>query len=140
MTRAEIEKLLEEHREGFAARDPVRLASLHLADGTFESPAAGVVRGRAAIEQVYRYWFEAFPDLVLDWTSEVVEGDRAMFLWTLSGTHSGPFFGLEGSGSKVRTAGAAEIRFADGGMALVRHVFDFTGVLVAAGVLKARPA
>lgn len=140
MTRGDIERILQEHRDGFARRDPLALAGLHLPDGTFESPAAGVVRGRAAIEGVYRYWFAAFPDLVLSWTSEVIEDDRAMFFWTLAGTHRGPFFGLEGSGSKVSTAGAADFRFADGGIASVRHVFDFTGVLVAAGVLKARPA
>ena len=140
MTRSEIERLLQQHREGFIRRDPAALASLHLPDGTFESPAAGVVRGRSAIEEVYRYWFSAFPDLVLQWSSEVIEGNRAMFLWTLTGTHSGPFFGLEGAGAKVSTAGAAELVFAEGGIQSVRHVFDFTGMLVAAGVLKARPA
>ncbi len=140
MTRVEIEKLLQEHRDGFVRRDPSALAALHLPDGTFESPAAGVVRGREAIEGIYRYWFEAFPDLVLSWSSQVIDEDRAMFFWTLTGTHSGPFFGLAGGGAKVSTAGAAEFRFADGGIASIRHVFDFTGVLVAAGVLKARPA
>jgi steroid delta-isomerase-like uncharacterized protein len=140
MTREDIEKLLQEHREGFVRRDPSALAALHLPDGTFESPAVGVVRGREAIEGIYRYWFEAFPDLVFSWTSQVIEDDRAMFFWTLAGTHSGPFFGLPGSGAKVSTPGAAEFRCADGGIASVRHVFDFTGVLVAAGVLKARPA
>jgi predicted ester cyclase len=140
MTRAEIQHILQQHREGFIRRDPSALASLHVPDGTFESPAAGTVRGRSAIEEVYRYWFSAFPDLVLQWTSEVIEEDRAMFFWTLTGTHSGPFFGLEGTGARVSTAGAAELRFAEGGIQSVRHVFDFTGVLVAAGVLKARPA
>lgn len=140
MTRAEIETLLRRHREGFALRDPSRLAALHLPGGTFESPAVGLVSGRGAIEEVYRYWFAAFPDLELSWAPEVIEADRAMAFWTLTGTHSGSFFGLAGSGARVSTAGAAEFRFADGGMASVRHVFDFTGVLVAAGVLKAKPA
>ena len=140
MTREDIERILEEHREGFARHDASALAALHLPDGTFESPATGVVRGRAKIEDVYRYWFAAFPDLALSWTSQIIEGDRAMFFWTLTGTHRGSFFGLEGSGAKVSTSGAAEFRFAEGGIASVRHVFDFTGVLVASGVLRARPA
>ena len=140
MTRAEIESLLRAHREGFARRDPSALASLHLPDGTFEGPATGLVRGRPAIEEVYRYWFTAFADLTFQWSPEVIEEDRAMFFWTLTGTHTGKFYGLEGSGTKVSTAGAAEFRFADGGILSARHVFDFTGVLVAAGVLKARPA
>jgi hypothetical protein len=140
MTRQDIERILEEHREAFARRDPLALAALHLPDGTFESPAARVVRGREAIEGLYRYWFAAFPDLELTWTSQVIEGDRAMFFWTLTGTHQGSFFGIEGSGAKVSASGAAEFCLADGGIASARHVFDFTGVLVAAGVLRARPA
>jgi predicted ester cyclase len=141
MTRAEILRLLDEHREAFRERDASRLAAGHLSDGTFESPAAGLVRGRAAIEALYRYWFEAFPDLVFRWDSQLVdEGEgRAMFFWTLSGTHNGPFYGLKGTGAKVNTNGAAEFCFADGGIRSVRHVFDFTSVLMAAGVLKARP-
>lgn len=142
MTRAEIQRLLDEHREGFVRRDPVMLATGHLLEGTFESPATHVVRGRPAIETMYRYWFDAFPDLMLTWDAPLIdEGEgRAMFFWMLTGTHSGPFYGLQGSGAKVSTEGAAEFRFAEGGIASVRHVFDFTGLLVAAGVLKAKPA
>lgn len=143
MTRAEIERLLEEHRDGFVDRDPVALAAGHLPDGTFESTAMStVVRGRPAIEAVYRNWFTAFPDLMLHWDSCVIDESesRAMFFWTLTGTHRGPFFGIDGSGVEVRTNGAADARFAEGGIQSIRHVFDFTGLLVAAGVLKARPA
>lgn len=142
MTREEILQLLDEHREAFARRDAATLAARHLPDGTFESPATGVVRGRPAIEAVYRYWFEAFSDLTFDWEHQLLdeEKDLAMFFWTLTGTHTGPFYGLKGSGAKVRALGAAEFRFKDGGILAARHVFDFTSLLVAAGVLKARPA
>jgi predicted ester cyclase len=142
MTRAEIERLPDEHRDGFVNRDPVALAAGHALDGTFESTATNVVRGRAAIEAVYRNWFAAFPDLMLHWDSQLIDepSSRAMFFWTLTGTHRGPFFGIEGSGIRVSTEGAADVRFVDGAILSIRHVFDFTGLLVAAGVLKARPA
>jgi len=142
MTRAEIERLLEEHREGFVQRDPVALAAGHLLEGTFESTATNVVRGRPAIEAVYRNWFVAFPDLMLHWYSVLIDEreGRAVFFWTLTGTHLGPFFGIQGSGLQVSTEGAGDFRFRDGGIVSARHVFDFTGLLVAAGVLKARPA
>jgi hypothetical protein len=142
MTRADIERLLQQHRDGFVQRDPVALAAGHLEEGTFESTATRVVRGRPAIEAVYRNWFAAFPDLMLHWDSSLIdEGQqRAMFFWTLTGTHRGVFFGIQGSGLQVSTEGAADFRFERGGILSVRHVFDFTGLLVAAGVLKARPA
>ena len=58
-------------------------------------PAAGRVEGRASIEQVYRYWFDAFPDMKFTWARPVIEGDRAAFFWSLSGTIKGPFFGVK---------------------------------------------
>ena len=142
MTRAEIERLLQEHRDGFVQRDPEALAAGHLSEGTFQSTATNIVRGRPAIEAVYRNWFAAFPDLLLQWDSALIDESqgRAMFFWTLTGTHRGSFFGIQGTGLQVSTEGAAEVYFADGGIQSIRHVFDFTGMLVAAGVLKARPA
>ena len=140
MTRADIESVLSHHREAYEQRDPEALASDHALDGTFESPATGVVTGRTAIETVYRYWISAFPDLLLAWDDAVIEDDRAMFFWTLTGTASGTFYGIAGNGSQIRATGAADYRFRDGKILAARHVFDWTSVLVATGVLKAKPA
>jgi predicted ester cyclase len=140
MTRAEIAELLRHHHECFLNRDPHGLAENHATDGTFESPASGLVRGRPAILALYDYWFRGFPDLLLDWEDEVIEGDRAVFFWKLTGTASGPFYGIIGSGAHVTATGAADYRFGPGGIQSARHVFDWTAVLVATGVLKARPA
>jgi predicted ester cyclase len=140
MTRADVEGLLLHHHECFLRRDPRALASNHTLDGTFESPAVGLVRGRAAIEAVYASWFKGFPDLLLTWEDAVIEGDRAAFFWKLTGTASGPFYGIIGSGAQVTATGAADYRFGPDGIRTARHVFDWTAVLVATGVLKARPA
>jgi predicted ester cyclase len=98
------------------------------------------VQGRPAIEMVYASWFKGFPDLLLDWKDPVIEGDRAVFFWTLTGTASGPFYGIVGSGTQVTATGAGDYRLAPDGIVSARHVFDWTAVLVATGVLKARPA
>jgi predicted ester cyclase len=139
MTRQEIESLLERHKDAFARRDAVALAEQHASDGTFESPAHGVVRGRAAIEGVYVYWFTAFPDLLLTWDRPVIDGERAAVFWDFDGTTDGAFFGVARRGVRLTMKGAAEYWFAGGTIRSVRHVFDFTGALVKAGVLKARP-
>lgn len=139
MTRPDIEALLARHQAAFLRRDAAALAADHLPDGTFESPAHGVVRGRDAIEQVYVYWFAAFPDLELRWDSAVIDGDRAMLFWTFTGTAQGSFFGVDGAGARVSMIGAADYRFAGDGVESVRHVFDFSGMLLKTGVLKARP-
>lgn len=139
MDRSEIQALLDRHKEAFTRRDAVALALQHTEDGTFESPAHGVVRGRQAIEGVYRYWFTAFPDLILTWPDQVVDGDRAAVFWSFEGTTDGAFFGVEKPGIRVAMQGAADYRFVDGLITSVRHVFDFTGALIKAGVLRTRP-
>jgi predicted ester cyclase len=142
MTRADIETQLAEHAAGFAARDAVRLAATHTVDGTFESPAAGLVRGRAAILDVYRYWYTAFPDFMLTWESPVIDTTpvpRAGVFWSFEGTAAGPFFGDVRPGVRVKMSGAAEYTFSPGGIVSVRHIFDFSAILVATGVLKIKP-
>ena len=140
MTRADIETLLLHHHQCFLRHDSSALAANHVVDGTFESPATGVVRGRPSIEAVYASWFKGFPDLLLTWEDAVIDGDRAVFFWTLTGTASGPFYGIVGSGTKVSATGAGDYRFVPEGIRSARHVFDWTAVLLATGVLKARPA
>ncbi len=139
MERRDIQDLLDRHQEAFARRDAAALAAQHDPDGVFESPAHGVVRGRSAIEGVYRYWFNAFPDLRLTWEDAVIDGARAAVFWRFEGTTDGAFFGVEKPGIRVVMGGAADYRFAGGTIASVRHVFDFTGALIKAGVLKTRP-
>jgi predicted ester cyclase len=139
MTRADIVSLLDQHRDAFKRRDADALAAGHDEEGTFESPAHGVVRGRRAILEVYRYWFTAFPDLHLTWSNSIVDGDHAAVFWSFAGTSHGPFFGVVGAGSRVELNGAAEYVFSDTGIASVRHVFDFSSVLVKTGVLRVKP-
>jgi steroid delta-isomerase-like uncharacterized protein len=140
MERDEILALLEQHHAAFARHDAVGLAAHHAADGTFESPAVGLVRGREAIAQVYRYWFTAFPDMRFTWTPPVVDGGRAALFWTLEGTVEGPFFGVPTPGAHVKVAGAGLYTFRDGSIGSASHIFDFSAVLMKAGILKARPA
>jgi predicted ester cyclase len=141
MTRAEIVSMIERHRQAFASRDAVALAAGHAELGTFESQAAGVVRGRAAIQGVYEYWLKAFPDLEFTWREPVIDGDRVSLFWHFKGTLAGgDFFGPAQHGAHVEFSGAGEYLVSPEGIVSARHVFDFTGALVSAGVLKVKPA
>ena len=77
MQRSDIEALLSRHHAAFERRDAAALASHHRPDGTFSSPAQGTVTGRAAIERVYKYWFDAFPDMRFTWGPPLIDGDQA---------------------------------------------------------------
>lgn len=140
MDRAGIEQLLARQKEAFARRDADALAALHAQDGSFESPAYGIVTGRDAIRDVYRYWYRAFPDFILAWESALIDPPRASYFWSFDGTAAGPFFGDVKVGAKVSMTGAAELTCSDAGIASIRHVFDFSGTLLRAGVLKVKPS
>jgi hypothetical protein len=136
LTRADIAALLDRHRQSFASRDPAAIARDHAPDGTFDSPAAGQVRGRDAIEGVYRYWVKAFPDIEFTWQDPIIDGMRVALFWHFRGTLAGDYFGQVKPGTRVEFPGAAEYVMSPEGIVSAKHLFDFTGSLVAAGVLK----
>ena len=140
MTRADIVSLLERHRDAFKRRDADALAACFDEAGSLVSPAHGVVDGRGAIADVYRYWFTAFPDLQVTWDEPIVDGHRAAIFWAFAGTSHGPFFGAVGAGSRIELKGAAEYLFSDTGIASLQYIYDFSGILVKTGVLKVKPA
>jgi predicted ester cyclase len=140
VTRQAIENLLARQKAAFAQRDAATLAALHAEDGVFESPAYGIVTGRDAIRDVYRYWYSAFPDFLLTWDHALIDPPRASYFWTFTGTAAGPFFGDVKVGSRVNMIGASECRIEDDLILSIRHVFDFSGALLRTGVLKVKPA
>ena len=79
--------------------------SLTINDG---SPAVG----RAAITAAAQEFMTAFPDLVVSKDKVDVEGERAIYQWTLTGTNTGP----GGTGRRVRVSGREEWRVGGDGL------------------------
>lgn len=140
MTRDEIDRQLLLQKDAFLRRDVDALTALHAPDGTFESPAYGIVTGRSAIRDVYVYWYSAFPDFILTWETALIDPPRASYMWSFNGTTTGPFFGETKVGSKISMTGATESLYGPEGIIATRHVFDFSGTLMRTGVLKVKPA
>ena len=139
MTRADIDRLLARHREAFASRSAAALTAGHTESGTFYSPAVGTVTGHEEIHKVYEYWLKAFPDLEFEWGPPLIDGHRVALFWHFGGTLAGQFYGDVRPGTRVQFDGAAEYLVSLEGIVSARHLFDFTGALVAAGVLKVKP-
>jgi uncharacterized protein (TIGR02246 family) len=140
MTRDEILALMERRAAALAARDPAAMAALHAEDGIVLSPTGGVLEGRAEIEAIYRQYFSAFPDMVMHQDELVIDGDRVVLIARLSGTHEGEFFGLAPTRRHVEVQAAIVMRVAGGFVTEERRIYDFTGMLVKVGVLKAKPS
>jgi predicted ester cyclase len=140
MTRDEILALIKRRHEGWIARDAAALAATHAEHGTVASPVGGVLEGRAEIERIYRLWFSAFPDMVIHQDDLLIDGDRVALIVRVAGTHAGDFFGLAPTGRRVEFQVAELMTVAARLVTIERRIYDFTGVLVQVGVLKARPS
>lgn len=57
--------------------------------------------GRAALAAVAASYMDAFPDLKVSLDQLLTAGDSAFFVWTLTGTNTGP----GGTGNPVRVSG-----------------------------------
>lgn len=139
MTREDILALVDRRNAAWAARDASALAATHAESGSVASPTAGVLEGRDEIEGVYRTWISAFPDLVFQQEDLLIDDGRVVQIARMSATHAGDFFGLAPTGRRVDVLLALVMRVADGFIQEERRIYDFTGLLVQVGVLKAKP-
>ncbi len=141
MTREEITALFDRRRAAIDRHDALALALDHAADCVLESPmAGGTVQGRGAVEQVSQAFFEAFPDVVSRRERLVIDGDTVVELETMSGTDTGGFMGLPPTGRAFTFPIVRVYALRDGCIAHERRIYDFTGLLIQIGVLKAKPA
>jgi len=140
MTRDEILSLFARRQEAWRRHDAAALAADHTEDCTLTSPMAGIVSGRSAIENVYDVWFTGFPDFTLEDEELVVDEERVVQISTLSGTDTGGFMGLPPSGRTFRIPSVSFYELRDGRISRWRSIYDFTGVLIQIGMLKAKPA
>jgi steroid delta-isomerase-like uncharacterized protein len=140
MTRDEILALFARRQDSWRRRDAAALAADHSADCTLTSPMAGTVAGRDTIRSVYTTWFAGFPDFTLADEELVVDANRVVQIAVASGTDTGGFMGLPATGKAFRIPTVFFYELHGGTIRRFRTVYDFTGVLVQIGMLKAKPA
>ena len=139
MTRTEITGFLTRRQDHWTARDARALALDHTPDGVVHSPIFGVVHGVEAIETTYRNLFNVFADWTFDAQDLIVEGDRAVQLFRVTATHTNELFGVPATNRRLEIRGALIFDFQDGKIARERRLYDFTGLLLQLGILKAKP-
>jgi steroid delta-isomerase-like uncharacterized protein len=139
MTRDAMLALFARRQDALNRLDAEAAAALHAEDGVIESPlAGGTATGRDAIEDVYRAFFAAF-NPAFEEEKLLVDGSSAVGVYRVSGTDRGGFMGMAPSGRSfaVPMVGVFEVR--DNLIVRERRIYDFTGLLVQVGVLKAKP-
>ena len=139
MDRSELEAFIARHVELWSRRDAAALAADHAVNGVVENPRFGKVQGRRAIEDTYRALLTAFPDWELVVDTVLIDPPRVAAFSSSHGTHVNEFFGVPGTGKRVEIKAAALFTVENGLIVHERRIYDFTGLLVQVGVLRAKP-
>src|SRR5262245_31160498 len=139
MTRDEAVALVPRRLEAFERSDAVGLAATYTEDAVMVSPMFGTVTGRAAIQASHHKLFQVFKDMVIKMDPLIFEADRGAQSWVGNATHTSELFGVPPSGRPFEIRGAFVYEFRDGLIAHERRLYDFTGLMLQLGILKAKP-
>ena len=131
--------LLSAHQRAWDARDADALTNTHHEDGVIVSPIFRTVRGRREILKSYQALFAIFPDWRYEARQAVVDETRVAQAFLVQATQVGEFMGLPGSKRRVEFEGVCFFELSAGLIAHERRYYDFTGMLIQLGVLRAKP-
>jgi steroid delta-isomerase-like uncharacterized protein len=139
MTRDDVVKLVDEWQLALDRRNPVAFTRLYAADAVVDSPLGGDVCGRERIAKAFEGFFTAFPDATFTPELPRIDGNEVVIVSSIAGTHMGGFAGLPPSGKAFRFQLVFVLQIQDGLIVRDRRIYDFTGLMVQIGMLKARP-
>lgn len=118
---SEMQDFAERYTAAWCSQDPVMVGMLYAEDGSLIVNGGSPAVGGGAIAAVALGFMEAFPDMKVLMGDLLVQGDRAVYSWTLVGTNTG----VGGTGKRVRISGFEVWRMGpDGRIAESRGYFD----------------
>jgi predicted ester cyclase len=140
MTRQQIEALIARREKAQSDHNVPGITALYSDDVVVESPmAGGTVHGRVAVEEVNHAWIAAFPDATFTREHLVIEDDRAVWIGQVRGTDTGGFMGMAPTGKPFQLPMVVMYTVRDNAIVHEQRIYDFSGMLIQIGVLKARP-
>jgi steroid delta-isomerase-like uncharacterized protein len=93
------------------------------------------VRGRDILKQALPAFKAAFPDAKINPVLMFADGDKVVAHAEVTGTHTGPWLGVEGTGKKMKWSASTVIRFGEDGKMVERWVVeDELGVMEELGI------
>jgi steroid delta-isomerase-like uncharacterized protein len=140
MTRQQMLEFFKHREDAYDDLDAAALGADYADHAVIESPTAGVHTGPEAAERTFRVIFGAFLDLTTKVESLIIDGNNAVTVVAIEGTHIGEFLGLPPTGKRFIMPAVFFYQLEKGKIVRERRIYDFTGMLVQIGVLKARPA
>lgn len=117
----DVPNLAERYTAAWNSKDAASVAAFYSPKGSLTVNDGPPAVGRGAIAGVAEGFMTDFPDMKLFMNGLSVQGDQAVYRWTLEGANTGP----GGTGKRVRISGFEEWRIsADGFIAESQGHFD----------------
>lgn len=101
ISQSHAEVLGKKYTEAWNSHDPNAVAAFYAEGGRIIINDGEPSVGRTAITAMAQEFFVSFPDLIVRMDSMRTSGTHCVYMWTLSGTNTGP----EGSGRYVDVSG-----------------------------------
>jgi steroid delta-isomerase-like uncharacterized protein len=129
------EQIIEANRatfEAWNAHDPDAVAAVFALDAVIRDVGSPEpLHGRDAIRDRATDLMLSFPDIQLRQLDLIVGEDANADRWEATGTHTGPFMGMEATGNSIRVEGATFSRFNAKGLVVEDVNFWDVGALLA---------
>src|SRR6478672_3210734 len=133
MTPEAIRAMFARRERAWSVHDFSSLAADHAEDCVLESPTAGTVFGRGAVEKVYRDYLAAFADLTFQTQDLLIIGDRVIQTGICSGSDTGEFLGQAPTGKRFRVTAVFIFTLRHAQIVHDRRVLDRGGLLLQLG-------
>ena len=108
----QLQDFAERYTAAWCSDDAARVAAFFSPDGSLQINDAPAAAGREAITEVASGFMRAVPDLKVLMDGLSSEKGRAVYRWTLIGTH----LGESGNGNRVHISGYEEWRIGSDGL------------------------
>ena len=121
MDAGRLKEFATRYTAAWCSQNAPSVAAFYAAGGSLKINDGAPSVGRKAITEAAQVFMTALPDMVVAMDAVGVEGDHAVYRWTLTGTDSGP----EGEGNALHISGYEEWTIgADGLIAESKGHFD----------------
>lgn len=121
MDAAELQDFGTRYAAAWCSQNPESVAAFFAEDGSLKINDGDPSVGRTAITAAAQSFMTSLPDMVVTMDDASLDGNHAVFRWTLTGTNTGP----GGTGNAIRISGYEEWTIgADGLIAESKGHFD----------------
>jgi steroid delta-isomerase-like uncharacterized protein len=135
-TTGETLRLVRDLLEAWNAHDPERVQSFYAPEYEGVDVAqANPQCGPQEVSRLVKWYLRAFPDLRFVDEDIVVEGNRAVLVWTARGTHAGELMRIPPTGRYIEVRGTSVLTIENGKIIRGLYVWDVAGLLRSIGLL-----